>query len=108
MCRKHEHQLRQREDMGEVLAPIDFDQLKIENQQFLERIEQKNKELVKLKLMTGNTVQTMNKLTEQLNKYTQEQVGLKREIQQKNEHLETLQRNIQQWCVWAGTDHPFA
>lgn len=94
--RKHEHQLRQREDMGEVLAPIDFDQLKIENQQFLERIEQKNKELVKLKLMTGNTVQTMNKLTEQLNKYTQEQVGLKREIAQKNEHLETLQKNIQQ------------
>eukprot|EP01062_Namystynia_karyoxenos_P069981 TRINITY_DN65373_c0_g1_i1.p1 TRINITY_DN65373_c0_g1~~TRINITY_DN65373_c0_g1_i1.p1 ORF type:complete len:447 (+),score=245.01 TRINITY_DN65373_c0_g1_i1:111-1343(+) len=94
--RKHEHQLRQREDMGEVLAPIDFDQLKIENQQFLERIEQKNKELVKLKLMTGNTVQTMNILNEKLNKYTQEQVVLKREIQQKQEHLETLQKNIQQ------------
>jgi len=93
--RKHEHQLRQREDMGEVLAPIDFDQLKIENQQFLERIEQKNKELVKLKLMTGNTVQTMNILNEKLNKYTQEQVVLRREIQQKQEHLETLQKSIQ-------------
>ena len=93
---KHEHQLKQREDMGEVLAPIDFDQLKIENQQFLERIEQKNKELVKLKLTTGNTVQTMNTLTEKLNRYTQEQAVLKKEIALKQGHLETLQKNIQQ------------
>eukprot|EP01059_Diplonema_ambulator_P024439 TRINITY_DN40425_c0_g1_i1.p1 TRINITY_DN40425_c0_g1~~TRINITY_DN40425_c0_g1_i1.p1 ORF type:complete len:169 (+),score=72.98 TRINITY_DN40425_c0_g1_i1:75-581(+) len=82
--------------MGEVLAPIDFDQLKIENQQFLERIEQKNKELVKLKLTTGNTVQTMNTLTEKLNKYTQEQATLKKEISLKQGHLESLQKNIQQ------------
>ena len=93
---KHEHQLKQREDMGEVLAPIDFDQLKIENQQFLERIEQKNKELVKLKLTTGNTVQTMNTLTEKLNRYTQEQAILKKEIGLKQGHLETLQKSIQQ------------
>eukprot|EP00659_Diplonema_papillatum_P018242 gene18242-28110_t len=93
---KHEHQLKQREDMGEVLAPIDFDQLKIENQQFLERIEQKNKELVKLKLTTGNTVQTMNTLTERLNKYTQEQTVLKKDIAHKQNHLETLQKSIQQ------------
>ena len=93
---KHEHQLKQREDMGEVLAPIDFDQLKIENQQFLERIELKNKELVKLKLTTGNTVQTMNTLTERLNRYTQEQTVLKKEITLKQGHLESLQRSIQQ------------
>lgn len=36
---------------------IDFDQLKIENQQYLERIEEKNKELLQLKLTTGKTVQ---------------------------------------------------
>ena len=30
---KCEHQLRQREEMGEVLSAVDFDQLKIENQQ---------------------------------------------------------------------------
>jgi|UniRef100_A0A7S4LA27 chromosome segregation ATPase len=91
---KYEHQLKQREDMGEVLHAIDFDQLKIENQQFLERIEQKNKELVKLKLTTGNTVQTMNALTEKLNKFSTEQTWLKKEIKQREEHLQKLMEDI--------------
>eukprot|EP01006_Ploeotia_vitrea_P014286 TRINITY_DN38387_c0_g1_i1.p1 TRINITY_DN38387_c0_g1~~TRINITY_DN38387_c0_g1_i1.p1 ORF type:complete len:437 (-),score=84.44 TRINITY_DN38387_c0_g1_i1:622-1887(-) len=91
---KFEHQLKQREDMGEVLHAIDFDQLKIENQQFLERIEAKNKELVKLKLTTGNTVQSLNTLTEKLNKFTQEQQFLKKQIKEREEHLEKLKEDI--------------
>lgn len=43
--------------MGEVLHLVDFDQLKIENQQYMERIDAKNKELLQLKLSTGKTVQ---------------------------------------------------
>ena len=54
---KMEGQLQQKEDMGEVLHVIDFDQLKIENQQYLEKIEERNNELLRLKLTTGNTVQ---------------------------------------------------
>eukprot|EP01063_Lacrimia_lanifica_P008476 TRINITY_DN15518_c0_g1_i1.p1 TRINITY_DN15518_c0_g1~~TRINITY_DN15518_c0_g1_i1.p1 ORF type:complete len:415 (+),score=215.39 TRINITY_DN15518_c0_g1_i1:66-1310(+) len=92
---KHEHQLKQREDMGEVLAPIDFDQLKIENQQFLERIEQKNKELVDLKVTTGNTVQTMNALTEKLNDFTQMQAVLRKDITSKKAQLDALKKSIQ-------------
>lgn len=41
----------------QVLHLVDFDQLKIENQQHLERIDAKNKELLQLKLSTGKTVQ---------------------------------------------------
>eukprot|EP01012_Entosiphon_sulcatum_P040819 TRINITY_DN54551_c0_g1_i1.p1 TRINITY_DN54551_c0_g1~~TRINITY_DN54551_c0_g1_i1.p1 ORF type:complete len:426 (-),score=151.61 TRINITY_DN54551_c0_g1_i1:817-2094(-) len=93
---KYERQLKQREDMGEVLQPIDFDQLKIENQQFQERIEQKNKELVKLKLTTGNTVQAMNGLTEKLNKFSTEQQWLRKEIRQREEHLAKLKEDITQ------------
>ncbi len=52
-----EHQLRLKEDMGEVLHVVDFDQLKIENQQYLERIEERNSELLRLKTMTGKAVQ---------------------------------------------------
>ena len=52
-----EHQLRLKEDMGEVLHVVDFDQLKIENQQYLERIEERNNELLRLKTMTGKAVQ---------------------------------------------------
>ena len=54
---KMEQQLLQKEEMGEVLHVIDFDQLKIENQQYLEKIEERNNELLRLKLTTGNTVQ---------------------------------------------------
>ena len=53
---KVEASLQQKEDMGEVLHVIDFDQLKIENQQYLEKIEERNNELLRLKLTTGNTV----------------------------------------------------
>jgi len=54
------NQLQHKEEMGEVLHVIDFDQLKIENQQFLEKIEERNNELLKLKLTTGNITQTLN------------------------------------------------
>lgn len=54
---KMELQLHQKEDMGEVLHVVDFDQLKIENKQYLEKIEEKNNELLKLKMTTGKAVQ---------------------------------------------------
>jgi hypothetical protein len=41
----------------QVLHVIDFDQLKIENQQYLEKIEERNNELLRLKLTTGKTFQ---------------------------------------------------
>ena len=43
--------------MGEVLHVVDFDQLKIENQQYLDRIEERNTELLRLKATTGKAVQ---------------------------------------------------
>lgn len=52
-----EQQLHQKEDMGEVLHVVDFDQLKIENQQYLDRIEERNSELLRLKATTGKAVQ---------------------------------------------------
>ena len=54
---KMEMQLQQKEEMGEVLHVIDFDQLKIENQQYLEKIEERNNELLRMKLSTGRTIQ---------------------------------------------------
>lgn len=50
-------QLKQKEEMGEVLHEVDFQQLKIENSQYLEKIDEKNQELLRLKLMAGNTLQ---------------------------------------------------
>jgi hypothetical protein len=39
--------------LGENLHPIDFEQLKIENSQFLETLKQKNHNRLKMKKMTG-------------------------------------------------------
>lgn len=46
--------------MGEVLHEVDFNQLKIENQQYLEKIDEKNQDLLRLKLMDGNVQQILN------------------------------------------------
>lgn len=87
---KSQHQLRQREDVGEAFHAIDFDQLKIENHQFNERIEQKNLELVELKGTTTRTVQTLNSLTDRLNALTVEQTQLRKELKSRKEYVEKL------------------
>lgn len=46
--------------MGEILHEVDFQQLKIENQQYIEKIDEKNQELLRLKLMAGNVQQVLN------------------------------------------------
>ncbi|KAK2085157.1 hypothetical protein P7K49_036457 [Saguinus oedipus] len=53
-------QLRQKEEVGEALHEVDFQQLKIENAQFLETIEARNQELTQLKLSSGNTLQVLS------------------------------------------------
>jgi hypothetical protein len=47
------HLLEQKEERGENLHPIDFEQLKIENSRFLEKIDHKNRNLLKMKKMAG-------------------------------------------------------
>ena len=91
---KVESQLQQKEDMGEVLHVIDFDQLKIENQQYLEKIEERNNELLRLKLTTGNTVQVLNTLKHKLNNLTTESEWLRRETTTRKESLAKISEEI--------------
>ena len=44
----------------QVLRQVDFDQLKIENQQFLDRIEEKNNTMIQLKLLAGRSLHELN------------------------------------------------
>ena len=57
---KLQAQLKQKEEAGEVRHEVDFEQLKIENKQYNEKFEEKNQELLKLKLSAGNTLQVLN------------------------------------------------
>ena len=56
-----ESQLKQKEEQGDALHPIDFEQLKIEHEQYVRKIEEKNAELLLLKRATGNVVEQLSK-----------------------------------------------
>ncbi len=49
--------LARRDDGADALRAVDLDQLQIENEQLLARVEQRNAELLSLKLTTGRSVQ---------------------------------------------------
>ena len=53
MFMTHKFSLKQKEETGDTLLEVDFQQLRIENQQFLERIDNKNQDLLYVKLKAG-------------------------------------------------------
>jgi len=85
------NQLKQKEEMGESLHSIDFDQLQIENKQYMARIEERNAELLKLKLTAGNTIQTLNEHKKQLQDLMSESEKLQGGIQSRRQVLDKLQ-----------------
>jgi chromosome segregation ATPase len=87
---KVEAQLKQKEEMGDVLHYIDFHQLQIENKQYLAKIDERNDELLKLKMTTGAAVQTLNNQKEKLAKLQEEAEFLRREIKTRTEILRKL------------------
>ncbi|CDQ59511.1 unnamed protein product [Oncorhynchus mykiss] len=94
--RKLQLQLRQKEEMGEALHEVDFQQLKIENSQYLERIDERNQDLLRLKLLAGNTLQVLNSYKKKLQSMTCESKLLSSDITSRKEMLvkieeETLQ-----------------
>jgi hypothetical protein len=47
------HLVERKELLGENLHPVDYEQLKFENSQFVETVKQKNHSLLKTKKRTG-------------------------------------------------------
>ncbi|XP_008573217.1 PREDICTED: coiled-coil domain-containing protein 113 isoform X3 [Galeopterus variegatus] len=89
-------QLRQKEELGEALHEVDFQQLKIENAQFLETIEARNQELIQLKLASGNTLQVLNTYKSKLHRAMELSINLDKEILVRNELLEKIERETLQ------------
>lgn len=84
---KLEAQLVHKEEMGEVLHAVDFDQLKIENQQHMTTIDTKNKELLALKVANGRTVQALNTIKAHLSSLERHNASLSSErVQLRQEH----------------------
>jgi len=64
--KKQEQALKQKEELAEGLHLIDFEQLKIENQTYNEKIEERNEDLLKFKTKIQSTVQVLTHLKEKL------------------------------------------
>ena len=77
---KVELQMKQKEQTGDALHYIDFHQLQIENKQYHARIEDRNEQLLRLKMTTSKTVQALNRLKKTLNTLSAESGWLKLEI----------------------------
>jgi len=78
--RKVSLQIKQKDDMGEVVTGVDFEQLKIENQQYLEKIDVKNTDLLSLKAKSSNTALKLGSKKQELNKIVELNTTTKKEI----------------------------
>ncbi|XP_025050939.1 coiled-coil domain-containing protein 96 [Alligator sinensis] len=61
-----EARLKAQEELAEGLHLIDFEQLKIENQTYNEKVDERNEELLKLRKKVTTTVQVLTQLKEKL------------------------------------------
>ncbi|KAI8917440.1 hypothetical protein BC831DRAFT_554130, partial [Entophlyctis helioformis] len=85
--RRHEQLLRQKEELADGLHLIDFEQLKIENQTYNEKIEERNEELLKLRKKITNVVQVLTHVKEKLQFVQGETVELKQELKKLDEEV---------------------
>lgn len=76
-----EGQLRQKEEMGETLHEVDFEQLKIENKQYLDKIDEKNIELIMLKRQVGKATQSLNRFKDELHRQTKDLIDIQQRIE---------------------------
>ncbi|XP_054856488.1 coiled-coil domain-containing protein 113 isoform X2 [Eublepharis macularius] len=90
--KKMQMQLRQKEELGEALHEVDFQQLKIENAQFLEKIEERNQDLLRQKMTVGNALQILNFYKRKLQTTTSMATRLVKDIAQRKESLEKIER----------------
>ena len=81
-----ETQLRQKEEMGETVLQVDFQQLQIENKQYLDKIDEKNIELILLKRQVGKATQSINRYKDELQKQIQDL----KDIEQRTEKQSSL------------------
>lgn len=78
--KKREMQLKQKEELADGLHLIDFEQLKIENQTYNEKIEERNEELLKLRKKITTTVQVLTHVKEKLQFVQGENTGQREKL----------------------------
>jgi hypothetical protein len=92
--RRLEERLRDKEQLADGLALIDFEQLKIENSTLNEKIEDRNEELHKLRKKTTTTVQVLTHVKEKLQFVANEAAELKASMTQIEEQVSGLRDGL--------------
>lgn len=77
--------MMQQEETGDILSEVDFNQLKIENLQYMEKIEERSQDLIHLKLMTSYVLRVLNSYRQKLNALLSESRRLKLDIASRQE-----------------------
>ncbi|NWY62365.1 CC113 protein, partial [Chionis minor] len=90
--KKLQQQLRQKEQVGETLCEVRLQQLQVRNAQYQEKIDEKNHELLQLKLTSGKTVQVLNFYKRKLQDTMEMSASLMKDISQRKELLEKIER----------------
>ncbi|CAH8617368.1 unnamed protein product [Schistosoma mattheei] len=94
--KKVEEQLRQKES-GDVLGAVDFEQMKIDNTKCLAEIDEKNRNIQKMKITAARTLQILNGYKKKLNEALQEEKYIKEEQKQRRE----MQRRVESETILA-------
>lgn len=94
--KKVSHQLIQRQELGENVHAVDFDQLEIENKHFKDKIEQKNTHLIELKKMNGGANLVLSTHKKTLQKLQEDCTRLKEEIDAKNNEIASTEKECEQ------------
>ncbi|NXA25238.1 CC113 protein, partial [Ibidorhyncha struthersii] len=90
--KKLQQQLRQKEQGGETLCEVRLQQLQVRNAHYLAKIDEKNQELLQLKLTSGKTVQVLNFYKRKLQDAMETSTSLMKDISRRKELLEKIER----------------
>ncbi|NWU49133.1 CC113 protein, partial [Dromas ardeola] len=90
--KKLQQQIRQKEQMGETLCEVRLQQLQVRNAQYQEKIDEKNQELLQLKLTSGKTIQVLNFFKRKLQDAMEMSTCLMKDISQRRELLGKIER----------------
>lgn len=86
------NRLIQKEENGEMLQMVDFEQLKIANKKYQETIDERNEEMLRLKQQSGSVVSLLNTTKDQLQKLSLESDRLSAEIKSRTSILNRLEK----------------
>jgi hypothetical protein len=95
-CERLAKALRKREKQNDGMHLIDFEQLKIENTNLNEKIEERNEDLLKLRKKATTTIHVLTHVKEKLEFVKAENTQLQRDVAEQEELLAALRDKLTQ------------